>query len=242
MFILVMITFKIFRYDPTKDKTPHFDSFEVNTKPGMTVLEGLYFIREYRDGSLAFRSSCRAAVCGSCAMHINGQYRLACETQIAALKAQTVTIRPLAHLRVLKDLIVDMEPFWQKLHLIKPYLMPGTPAPVQERPQTPQDQEKLMGIIDCILCGSCYSSCTVTLTDPNYIGPAAFLKANRFLIDSRDNAVSERLRLVDGEHGVWRCHTIFNCQKVCPKDCDPTGSIANLKRHLIAKKTGITMT
>ncbi|MDI6782523.1 MAG: succinate dehydrogenase iron-sulfur subunit [bacterium] len=235
------VKFSIFRFNPEKNNHPDFDSFDVPIKPGLTVLEGLSYIRDYIDGTLAFRSACRAAVCGSCAMHINRQYRLACETQIAHLNSETITIRPLAHLEVLQDLIVDMGPFWQKLQAIKPYLMPGTPAPEKERAQTPQEQEKLMGIIDCILCGSCYSSCTVTLTDPSYIGPAAFLKANRFILDSRDNAEPERLRLVDGEHGVWRCHTIFNCQKVCPKDCDPTGSIANLKRHCIAKKTGIKM-
>lgn len=235
------VKFKIFRFDPEVDKTYRFEIFEVPTKPGMTVLEGLYYIRDYIDGSLTFRSACRAAVCGSCAMHVNAYYRLACETQIGNLWSKTVTIRPLSNLPVIKDLAVDMTAFWEKLKAIKPYLMPGTPAPEKERSQTPQDQEKLMGIIDCILCSACYSSCTVNLTDPNYLGPAALLKANRFLIDSRDNAESERLRLVDGDPGVWRCHTIFNCQKACPKDCDPTGSIANLKRHLISQKTGIEM-
>jgi succinate dehydrogenase / fumarate reductase iron-sulfur subunit len=235
------IKFKVFRFDPDTDKSFHFDTFDVPTRLGLTVLDGLNYIRDYLDGSVAFRSSCRAAVCGSCAMHINGMYRLACETQISNLRSGTITVRPLLHLPVIKDLAVDMSLFWQKYNAIKPYLIPGSPAPEKERPQTPQDQEKMMGIIDCILCAACYASCTVNLTDPEYLGPAALLKANRFLVDTRDNAEPERLRLVDGDAGIWRCHTIFNCQKVCPKDCDPTGSIGNLKRHLISNKVRINM-
>jgi succinate dehydrogenase / fumarate reductase, iron-sulfur subunit len=235
------LTFKVFRFDPEVDKTFRFETFAVPTRPGLTVLDGLNYIRDYIDGSVTYRSSCRAAVCGSCAMHINGKYRLACETQVSDLRSQTITVRPLLHMPVIKDLAVDMKIFWQKYSSIKPYLMPGSPAPEKERPQTQQDQEQLMGIIDCILCAACYASCTVNLTDPEYLGPAALLKANRFLVDSRDNSASERLRLVDGDSGVWRCHTIFNCQKVCPKDCDPTGGIGNLKRRLISQKMGLEM-
>lgn len=227
--------FKVFRYDPKKDKCPHFESFNVETKPGMTVLEGLYYIREKLDGSLVFRSSCRAGVCGSCAMHINGCYRLACETQISNLTG-SIKVRPLAHLPVIKDLVVDMSLFWQKYKAIKPYLMPGSPAPEKERAQTPDERAKLTDTIDCILCAACYASCTVTGTDPEYLGPAAILKADRFFLDTRDSAKEERLRLVDGEHGIWRCHTIFNCQKACPKELDPAGAISHLKRASIKHK------
>ncbi len=229
-------TFKIFRYDSSKEESPRFASFEVPVEQGMTVLEGLIYIQGNLDGSLAFRSSCRAGVCGSCAMHINGKYRLACETQIDQLKSNTVTIRPMAHLKVFKDLFVDLEPFWEKYKRIKPFLQPGEPAPERERIQTAEDRLKLEGLIDCILCGACYASCTVCETHPDYLGPAVLLKVARFVEDSRDNASDQRLEDVSGFDGVFRCHTIFNCQEVCPKDLDPTGSIANLKRKIIKKK------
>lgn len=229
-------TFKIFRYDSSKEESPRFESFEVPVEKGMTVLDGLIYIQNNLDGSLAFRSSCRAGVCGSCAMHINGKYQLACETQIHSLRLKTVTIRPMAHLKVIKDLFVDLEPFWEKYKLIKPFLQPGGPAPERERIQTADDRLKLEGLIDCILCGACYASCTVCETHPDYLGPAVLLKVNRFVEDTRDNAYNERLDDVSGFNGVFRCHTIFNCQEVCPKDLDPTGSIANLKRKIIKKK------
>lgn len=233
--------FKVFRFDPTVDKKFRFDTFKVELREGMTVLEGLFYIQENLDGSLAFRSSCRAGVCGSCAMHINGRYRLACETQIAHLKSSSVKIRPLAHLPVFKDLFVDMENFWRKYKEIKPYLIPGDPPPERERVQSQDERARIDFIIDCILCAACYAGCPVNLYDEEYLGPTTLLKANRFFQDSRDSAKVERLELVDGLHGVWRCHTIYNCQEVCPKEIDPTASIANLKRHLIGQKLRISV-
>lgn len=230
------VTFKILRYDPKTDKKPHGEQFKVPTKSGMTVLDGLYYIQEHLDGSLAFRSSCRAGVCGSCAMHINGTYRLACETQISALNSATIKVRPMAHLPVMKDLFVDMDPFWEKFKHIKPYLIPGDEPAEKERLQTTDERAHLDRIIDCILCGACFASCTVNNYDEEYLGPAALLKAQRFFSDSRDAAIEERMDLVDGEHGVWRCHTIFNCQEVCPKEIDITGSIAVLKRNMVANR------
>ena len=222
--------FRVFRFNPDEDKKPCFKSYDVPVKPGMTVLDGLWHILEKLDGSIAFRSSCRAGVCGSCAMHINGTYRLACETQLKDLKENEVVIRPLSELKVIKDLVVDMEPFWKKYKYIKPYLMPATAEPDKERLQTQEERRRLDGLIECILCGCCSFSCPVSGTDEEYSGPAAFIQANRFVRDSRDNGGRERLALVDGEDGVWRCHTVFNCTRVCPKDIDPAGSIANLKR------------
>lgn len=227
------VTLKVFRYDPDQDKAPRFDTFDVPVARGMTVLEALFYVQRYLDGSLAFRSSCRAGVCGSCAMHINGLYRLACECQITLLGASEITVRPLGHLDIVRDLVVDMVPFWNSYKHIKPYLVPSDPDPEKERIQTPDERAHLNHIIDCILCASCHSSCTVTETDRDYLGPAVLMKANRFLLDSRDHIDEERIRLVDSEHGVWRCHTIFSCQEVCPKDLNPTSSIANLKREAI---------
>jgi len=231
------VTFKVFRFDPDADEAPRFDTFTVPPfKKGLTVLEGLFYIQEKLDGSLAFRASCREGICGSCALHINGKYRLACETQVAELGHGAVTIQPLGHLAVLRDLVVDMEPFFAKYKSIKPFLMPGSPPPERERIQTADEQAKVRPSIECILCSCCHASCSVTDTDPEYLGPAALLWADRFIRDSRDNAEDERLDLVDQIHGVWRCHTIFSCQEVCPKDLDPTGAIADLKRKAIKRK------
>ena len=233
-------TFKVFRYDSAKTESPHFQSYEVPVENGMTVLDGLIYIQDYLDGSLVFRSSCRAAVCGSCAAHINGKYRLACETQVSDLGSGKVTIRPLAHMKVIKDMVVDLEPFWDKIKKIKPFLIPGGPNPAGERIQSADDRLKLEGLIDCILCGACHASCTVAETHPDYYGPAVLLKVNRFVRDSRDAADDERLDSVSGFEGVFRCHTIFNCQEVCPKDLDPTGSIADLKRKIVKRKFSLS--
>lgn len=229
-----MVEFRVFRFEPD-DGEPRFDRFQVPVEKGMTVLEGLYYILENLDSSLAFRSSCRSAVCGSCAMHINGCYRLACRTQIAALEPPVV-IRPLAHLPVLKDLVVDMEPFFAHYEVIKPYLVPKEPPPEQEYLQSQKERKRLDGLVDCILCGACYGACPLGLSDPHYLGPHAFLQALRFLEDSRDGAKEERLALIGTEDGAFRCHTVFSCQRVCPKDLDPSGAIARLKLQLTLAK------
>lgn len=231
-----MAIFKIFRFDPEIDKEPSFDRFEIPVETGMTVLDGLFFILENLDPSLAFRCSCRAAICGSCAMHINGQYRLACETQIAIFGDKEITVRPLSHLKVLKDIVVDMEPFFKNYLLIKPYLLPKDEEPEKEYIQSQREREKLDKLVDCILCGACYGSCPVAATNERYIGPHALLAALRFVEDSRDGGKKERLAIVATEEGIFRCHTIFNCQKVCPKDLDPTGAITKLKIKAIEEK------
>ncbi|MDD3807790.1 MAG: succinate dehydrogenase iron-sulfur subunit [Candidatus Marinimicrobia bacterium] len=226
--------FKIFRFNPKTDKRHYFDTFDVPYEAGMTVLQALNYIQRNLDGSLAYRSSCREGICGSCAMHINGKYCLACETQVIHVKG-TVTIRPMAHLDIIKDLVVDMNPFFEKLKAIKPYLIPGDPDEGAERIQTQDERAYLNTLVDCILCGACYASCAVNGFDEDYLGPAALAKVNRFFMDSRDKADEQRLALVSDEHGVFRCHTLFNCQVVCPKNVNPTANIANLKRQIIAR-------
>ncbi len=229
------VIFNVFRFDPDKDKAPYFQEFEIPfTRKDMTVLEGLNYLQHRVDGSLAFRSSCRAAICGSCAVHINGKYRLACNTLISKLDSGRITIRPIGHLTIIKDLFVDMKPFWEKYEQIKPYLIPGKPSSgTEERAQSPDDRAKIDGLIDCILCSCCHSSCPVTSSHEKYLGPMALLITDRFLSDTRDGAREERLALVNNEHGVWRCHTAFNCQEACPKGLNPSGSIAHLKREII---------
>jgi len=228
------VTFKVYRFNPESDSKPRFDRFEVPLKPGMTILDGLIYIQGYLDGSLAFRSSCREGVCGSCGVHINGKYRLSCETQIVHMKSSTITVRPLAHLPVIKDLVVDMTSFWEKYSYVKPYLIPGDPPSEGERIQTPADRIKLDGLVDCILCTCCHSSCALTDTEPDYLGPAVLMKVDRFIQDTRDNNKNDRLQAVSGDTGVFRCHTMYNCQEVCPKHLDPTGAIARLKRMTIS--------
>lgn len=233
-----MVTFKVFRYNPGEKDEAFFQDYELPETDSMTVLEGLYYILENLDSTLAFRSSCREGVCGSCAMHINGEYRLACETQISDM-GNKVTVRPLAHMKIIRDLVVDMDPFFAQYEAIKPYLIAGDELPEREFKQSPRDRKKIDHLVDCILCGACYGSCPVVATDEKYIGPHALLKALRFVDDSRDVATNERLAYVATDFGVFRCHTIFNCQQVCPKDLDPTGAIAKLKMKSVwARLTG----
>jgi len=224
-----MVTFKIERFDPDVNKTPHFETYEVDAGKEMSVLEALFYILENLDGSLAFRYSCRGAVCGSCAMRINGKIRLACQTLIKTLKSKTITISPLPHLPIIKDLVVDMDRFFEKYKKIKPYLICDSTLPEKEIIQSKKDRQKIDEMINCILCGSCYAACTVSALDREFLGPAALTKAYRFVADSRDRAKSERLQMVGGEHGVFRCHTIFNCAQACPKNIVPTYSIQKLK-------------
>ncbi len=230
-----MVEFRVFRFDPEKNKEPEFQSYEFDPYKGMTILEGLYYILENLDSSLAFRSSCREAVCGSCAMHINGMYRLACKTQIEILKSP-ITIRPLSHLPVIKDLVVDLTPFFNRFKEIKPYLIPKESPPEKEYIQSVKEREKINDWLDCILCGACYGSCPVCAQDDKYLGPHALLKALRFVDDSRDGGAKERIAFVTQNSGVFRCHTIFNCREVCPKDLDPTKAIAKLKLKAVFKK------
>ncbi len=227
-------TLRIFRFDPEDGQEPRFDAYRVPYRDGMTVLEALFEVLDHQDGSIAFRFSCRGAVCGACAMFINGSHRLACQTQVKSLGPE-VTVSPLPHLPVIRDLIVDMEPFWRKYEEIKPYLIANSEPPEKERPQDPEDRKKIDEMINCILCGACYSSCPMVWTGEDYLGPAALLKAYRFVADSRDDASEERLAVVSTEKGVWRCHTVFNCAEVCPRSINITWSLQQLKKLAVRK-------
>lgn len=224
------IRLRIQRFDPRTDDEPHYDEFEVPAKPDMTVLDALFQVLERQDRLLTFRYSCRSAVCGSCATVINGSPRLACNTLIRTLGSQ-VTIGPLPHLPVIRDLVVDLHPFFRKLNMIKPYFEATNSLPGKEFIQSPKDREAIDVAIDCIDCGACFSSCPMTWTNPNYPGPAAFVKAYRFIADTRDNDKRNRVRLIGCEDGVWRCHTVFNCVEACPKSINPTKFIQYLKRQ-----------
>jgi succinate dehydrogenase / fumarate reductase iron-sulfur subunit len=230
---------RIQRFDPKTDDEPRYESFSVPLTPAMTVLDALYQVLDHQDGTLTFRSSCRSSICGSCAMFINGHQRLACNTQISKL-GNCVTVGPLPHLPVIRDLVVDMHPFFHKMDMVKPFLEGPKSYPEKEFLQSPKDRAALDVAIDCIDCGACYSACPMSWTDPSYPGPAALLKAYRFIADTRDEARKDRLYLVGSENGVWRCHTVFNCAEACPKSINPTNFIQILKRKatLLSLKTG----
>jgi succinate dehydrogenase / fumarate reductase iron-sulfur subunit len=228
---------RVYRYDPQSGEPARYQSYQVKSREKLTVLDGLFDILDHQDGSLAFRSCCRSAVCGSCAMYINGAYRLACNSQ-AAKMGRVVTVSPLPHLRPIRDLVVDMVPFWSRYEQIMPYLINPDSPPERERSQSARDREKFNEMIDCILCGACYSACPMVWTREDFIGPAALTKAYRFLADSRDTAVAERLAAVAKEAGVWRCHTILNCAEACPKAINPTFSIQQLKKRALLYRLG----
>ncbi|MDO8688489.1 MAG: succinate dehydrogenase iron-sulfur subunit [Dehalococcoidia bacterium] len=228
--------FKVQRFDPEVDPAPYFQTYTVPIRRGMVVLEGLVDLLDDQDGSLAFRASCRGAVCGSCAMYINGAFRLACNTAISSLLPREITISPLPYMRVIKDLVVDQGPFWAAYERIKPFLINPQTAPERERYQSPKDRKHIDEMLDCILCTACYSSCPMTWSDQVWLGPAALLKADRFNADSRDQGERERLKVVDNENGVWRCHTVFNCTEACPKKINLTWSIEALKRQGVVNR------
>jgi succinate dehydrogenase / fumarate reductase iron-sulfur subunit len=231
----MMRTFKIFRFNPDEDQKPYYKSYAVDVKEGMNVLDVLNEIKWKQDGTLTFRRSCRHGICGSCAMTINGLNRLACETQIRSLGGGTIVVDPLRHFRVIKDLAVDMEVFFQKIEAVRPYFIAGTPPTDKERIQSVEDRKKIDGSYECILCGACTSSCPSYWADEEFLGPAALLKAYRFVFDSRDEGWKERLPILDDRHGLWRCHTIFNCM-ICPKSLNPTWAIGELKKKAISDR------
>lgn len=226
-------TFKVFRGD---GKSHRYQDFKVEVLPGWTVLDALNEIKWNQDGTLTYRRSCRHGICGSCAMKINGINGLACETQIKDLKKGTIHVDPLPGFKVLKDLAVDMDPFFELLEEIKPYLINDSAPPDKERIQSEEEFSHISSAINCILCAACTSSCPSYWTDKNYLGPAALLKAYRFLFDSRDNGGAERIGAIDNRHGLWRCHTIINCVDACPKNLAPTEAISKLKNWVISQK------
>jgi succinate dehydrogenase / fumarate reductase, iron-sulfur subunit len=236
------VTFRIKRTDPVRPSSngdkpqPRWDEFTMSYEGNLTVLEGLFYIQEHYDGSLSFRYCCRASVCGSCAMYINGAYRLACQTNVRLLNADRVTVEPLPHVPVIKDLVVDLTDFFAKYEYIKPWLIRNSQAPAKEIPQSPKERKKLDMPTDCILCACCYSSCPSVWGEGNYLGPAALLKAHRFEVDSRDEARKERLTRFDNERGVYRCHTIMNCVEACPKELSPTEGIQWLKKAAVRRR------
>lgn len=231
------VKFSVFRYDPQKDKKPYYRDYDVELRrSGMMVLDGLNQIRWEHDGSLSYRRSCREGVCGSDGLNVNGVNLLGCMTHIEDLK-HPVVVQPLPSMPIVKDLVVDMNDFYNKFFLVKPYLITKSPPPSdRERLQSPEDRKKLDGLYECILCACCSTSCPSYWADPNYLGPAALLNAWRFIADTRDEGADERLQIINDRDGAWRCHTILNCVEACPKQLNPTEAIAHIKKTIIQNK------
>lgn len=226
------VAFKILRFAPETDAAPHWETYTVAMEPTDRVLDGLQAVKWHCDGSLALRRSCAHGICGSDAMMINGRNRLACKMLIKDC-AQPITIEPMRGFRVIKDLIVDMEPFFAKYKSIKPYLVNDEPPPATERVQSPQQRERFDDTTKCILCGACTSSCPSFWANGEYVGPAAIVQAHRFLFDSRDQEQAGRLEVLNEMTGVWRCRTIFNCVEACPRDINIPKAIAEVKQALV---------
>ena len=233
------MTLRIQRYDHEKDLEPYFADFDLQAVYSTdTVLDLLNRVKWEIDGSLTYRRSCMHGICGSDALKINGRNRLACSVlvQDLKLKKNLIQVEPIPALPLEKDLVVDMSSFFDKYKIVKPYLIPKDAPPERERYQSNEDAELLFESAKCIHCGSCSTSCPSLWVNENYIGPAVFLKAYRFIFDSRDDATAERLDLIDTPDGLWRCHTIFNCVEACPKEIDITWHISELKKAALRRE------
>lgn len=229
------VTLKIRRVDSEKGLPERWETYTVDVAPTDRVLDALNEVKWTQEGPLAYRRSCAHGICGSDAMRINGRNRLACKVLVQDV-APVITLEPMKGFRVIKDLIVDMEPFLAKFRSLKPFLINDEPVTEGERLQSPAARARFDDTTKCILCGACTTSCPSFWADPAYVGPAAIVNAHRFIFDDRDRAAAERLELLDGRDGVWKCRTVFNCVEACPRDIDITGAIADVKRALLFRK------
>ena len=231
------VTIKIRRYNPEVSEETHWESYQVTAEPTDRVLDALHKVKWELDGSLTFRRSCAHGVCGSDAMCINGKNRLACKTLLKDVNpSQPITVEPIKGLPVLKDLVVDMEPFFDAYRSVMPFLVTSGNEPTRERIQSQKDRERFDDTTKCILCAACTTSCPVYWTDGQYFGPQAIVGAHRFIFDSRDEATDQRLEILNDKEGVWRCRTVFNCTEACPRGIQVTKAIQEVKRAIIFRR------
>jgi succinate dehydrogenase / fumarate reductase iron-sulfur subunit len=228
---------KILRYNPEVVDEAEWKTYSVTLQPTDRVLDALHKIKWDQDGTLTFRRSCAHGVCGSDAMRINGRNRLACKTLIKDLNPEKeITVEPIKGLPVLKDLVVDMEPFFDAYRAIMPFLVTDGHEPSRERIQSQADRERFDDTTKCILCAACTTSCPVFWSDGQYFGPQAIVGAHRFIFDSRDEGTEQRLEILNDKEGVWRCRTTFNCTDACPRGIEVTKAIQEVKRALIFRR------
>jgi len=230
------INFYVMRFAPGKDPQPYFQSFSVPTKTGMTVLEGLHFIKENFDQTLAWRYSCRMGVCGSCGMLLNGSPSLACNTQILDIASNDLTIGPLPNFDIVRDLVPDLDSMFDKHREILPFILRDDEKeindPAGEYYQTPEQLGEYLQFTLCIKCGCCMAACPTLATDARFLGPMPLTQAQRYSQDTRDGANGQRMEKAEVSHGVFRCHYAGECSRVCPKGVDPAKAIQYLKRRL----------
>ncbi len=230
----MQVKLRIYRYNPETDRRPHYENYTLEAEPNDQVLDLLNQVKWYQDGTLSYRRSCGHGICGSDAMRINGVNRLACKVLVKDVGTK-ITVEPLLGLPVIKDLIVDMEPFFEHYRAVMPYFVNDEPPPEGERPQTPEQRARFDDTTKCILCAACTTSCPSFWASGEYVGPAAMVQAHRFIFDSRDRAAAERLQILNDRMGVWRCHDIFNCTDACPREIEVTKALGELK---VAISTG----
>ncbi|GAB3118306.1 succinate dehydrogenase iron-sulfur subunit [Streptomyces calidiresistens] len=233
----ISVTFRLRRFNPEVSAEVTWQDFRIDIDPKERVLDALHQIKWEEDGTLTFRRSCAHGICGSDAMRINGRNRLACKTLIKDLNpAKPITVEPIKGLTVLKDLVVDMEPFFQAYRDVMPFLITSGNEPTRERRQSAADRERFDDTTKCILCAACTSSCPVFWNDGQYFGPAAIVNAHRFIFDSRDEGGEQRLEILNEKEGVWRCRTTFNCSEACPRGIEVTKAIQEVKRAIITRR------
>ncbi len=223
---------RILRFNPETETGPHFRTYQVTAEPHERILDCLNRIRWEQDGTLGYRMSCGHGVCGSDAMKINDRCALACQKLVKDYGAGEIVLEPLPSFKVLKDLIVDLDPFFKRVELIRPYLMTSEPPPEKERIQGQENSRKLKEAIRCILCACCTASCPITFENKKYLGPAPLVRAFRYIFDSRDEDTLARLKQVDTPDGAWGCENHFECTRVCPKEIPVTKSINAIKREI----------
>jgi succinate dehydrogenase / fumarate reductase, iron-sulfur subunit len=231
------VTVKILRYNPEVSEESTWETYQVSAEPTDRVLDALHKVKWDLDGSLTFRRSCAHGVCGSDAMRINGKNRLACKTLLKDVNpSQPITVEPIKGLPVLKDLVVDMEPFFAAYRSVMPFLVTTGNEPTRERLQSQKDRDRFDDTTKCILCAACTTSCPVYWSDGQYFGPQAIVGAHRFIFDSRDEGTDQRLEILNDQEGVWRCRTTFNCTEACPRGIEVTKAIQEVKRALIFRR------
>ena len=231
---------KIKRYNPEIDAKPHFETYPVEAEPNDRILDVLHIVKWQHDGTLTLRRSCAHGICGSDAMRINGRNALACKVLVkdCVVEGGTMQLEPLLGLPLIKDLTVDMEPFFKHYRSIQPFLVNGDPLPTdgRERLQSPEARERFDQGTKCILCAACTTSCPSFWGNGEYVGPAAIVQAHRFIFDDRDQAAEERLEVLGDQFGVFRCRTVFNCTEACPRDIEVTKIIEDVKRTLLLEQ------
>jgi succinate dehydrogenase / fumarate reductase iron-sulfur subunit len=222
------VKLRIFRYNPEVDKWPHYENYTVEAELTDQVLDLLNKVKWEQDGTLSYRLSCAHGICGSDAMRINGVNRLACKVLVRDVGTK-ITVEPILGLPVIKDLIVDMEPFFEHYRSVHPYLINEEPPPVRERLQSQEQRARFDDTTKCILCAACTTSCPSFWASGEYVGPAAIVQAHRFIFDSRDHGAAERLKVLNDRMGIWRCHDIYNCTDACPREIEVTKALGEVK-------------